>query len=169
MRVSLIVAVSDNWAIGLNNDLLWHYPADMRIFMKTTTGHHVLSGRKNFFSIPEKYRPLKNRTNLVLSRQDKLEFGGATQIRSIEEGIELAKKAGENELFIIGGGEIYKQCLQKGIIDRMYVTHVHRSFKGDTFFPEIEQSEWNVMSSQELDSDETSGLTATLKIYDKLH
>ena len=115
MIISVIVASAHNLAIGKENQLLWHLPEDMKYFKNTTSGHHIISGRKSYASIPDKYRPLPNRTNVIVSRQENLSYEGAFVVRSIEEGINLAEKNDETEVFIIGGGEIYQQALKKGV------------------------------------------------------
>ena len=111
MKTSIIVAAASNNAIGKDNDLLWHLPADMKHFKQLTSGHCILTGRKNFESIPEKFRPLPNRTNIIITRNKDLKVDTCHVFTSIQEGIDFAKSTGEQELFIIGGGEIYKQAL----------------------------------------------------------
>ena len=135
MKVSLIVAVAENGVIGKDNDLIWHLPKDMQFFKETTTGHHVIMGRKNFESIPHKYRPLPNRTNIVITRQSDYTAEGCVVVNSVEEALKVAKSNGENEAFIIGGGQIYRIALEKNLIDKIYLTKVYHSFDGDTFFP----------------------------------
>ena len=144
MIISLIAAVAENGVIGKDNDLIWRLPRDTLFFMNTTRGHHVLTGRKNYESIPEKYRPLKDRVNIVVTNQNSYEAPGAEVVYSVEEGIELARNAGEAQLFIIGGGQIYKQTL--AMADRLYITEVKSTFEGDTYFPEIEESDWMEIS-----------------------
>ena len=137
MKVSLIVAVAENGVIGKDNDLIWNLPNDMRFFKETTTGHHVIMGRKNFESIPHKYRPLPNRTNIVITRQSDYIAEGCIVVHSAEEALDVAKKNGEEEAFIIGGGQIYIIALEKDLVDKIYITKVHHSFDGDTFLPEL--------------------------------
>lgn len=112
----------------------------MKFFSKTTRGHHVLTGRKNYESIPKKYRPLPGRTNIVVTRSEDYQADGALVVSSIKEGIEHARSAGETNLFIIGGGEIYKQTLE--LADTLVLTHVQTTLEGDTFFPEFSPTEW---------------------------
>ena len=131
MLVSIIAAMDQNRLIGAENDLPWHLPVDMKYFKETTLGHYVLTGRKNYESIPEKFRPLKGRTNLIVSNS-KIQFPGAILVSSIKEGIEIARKAGEKELFIIGGGQVFKQSIH--LANRLYVTLIHHQFNGDVFF-----------------------------------
>ncbi len=133
MIVSAIAAISDNYAIGKDNDLIWNLPKDMRFFRDTTLGHHVIMGRMNFDSIPHKWRPLKGRPNIVVTRQLNYQAEGATVVNTIKDGIEISRKAGEDETFIIGGGQIYKIALEAGLLAKMYITHVHGPFDAAAF------------------------------------
>jgi dihydrofolate reductase len=142
MNISIIAAVGKNFEIGKNNDLIWHLPKDMAFFTESTTGHHVIMGRRNYDSIPLKYRPLKNRPNVIVTRQAGFEAADCVVVNTIEEGIEWARRHGETECFIIGGGQIYKETLEKGLADRMYLTHIHEAFDADTFFPTFDASQW---------------------------
>ncbi len=153
MKVSLIVAVSENGVIGKDNDLIWHLPNDMRFFKETTMGHHVIMGRKNFESIPHKYRPLPNRTNVVITRQSDYKAEGCMVVNSVEAALEVAKQNGDSEPFIIGGGQIYKLALEANMIDKVYLTKIHHSFEGDTFFPEL-NSDWEEINKIENKADE---------------
>lgn len=147
MLISIIVAVSDNNAIGADGALLWRLPKDMQYFKDVTTGHHVLMGRKTWDSIPPKFRPLTDRVNIVVTRQKDFKAEGAIVVKSVEEGIELAKRAGERELMIIGGGEIYKQVFP--LTDKIYLTKVHASFiDADTFLPDIVSDNWKAISTE---------------------
>ena len=153
MKVSLIVAVSENGVIGKDNDLIWHLPNDMLFFKETTTGHHVIMGRKNFESIPHKFRPLPNRTNIVITRRSDYKAEGCIVVNSLEEALKVAKCNGENEAFIIGGGQIYKLAIDAGVVDKIYLTKIHHSFDGDTFFPEL-SSDWIKTNKIENKTDE---------------
>jgi dihydrofolate reductase len=148
MKVSLIVAVSENGVIGKDNDLIWHLPNDMKFFKDTTMGHHVIMGRKNFESIPHKFRPLPNRTNIVITRQSDYKAEDSIVVDSVEEALKVAKSNRENEAFIIGGGQIYKLALEANLIDRIYLTRIHHSFDGDTFFPEL-SSDWEEVNRED--------------------
>lgn len=141
MKISLIAAVAANGVIGVDGDLPWYLPSDLKFFARTTRGHHVLMGRKNFDSIPEKFRPLPDRPNLIVTRKKDLEIPGVAVFHSIESAIEFARAAGESELFVIGGGQIYSQCMH--LADKLYITHVDASPEGDTYFPEINEDVWN--------------------------
>lgn len=150
--ISIIVAVSENNVIGKDNQLIWHLPADMKYFKEKTTGHCIITGRKNYESIPEKFRPLPNRTNIIITRQRDYQAPGAIIVGSIEEAISEAKETGDSEIFIIGGGEIFTQTMR--IADKIYLTKVHQSFEGDTFFPEIKSSQWKEMKRTDFQADE---------------
>ncbi|MEQ8424745.1 MAG: dihydrofolate reductase [Cyclobacteriaceae bacterium] len=152
MIISLIAAISENRVIGKDNDLPWRLPDDMKFFMQTTSGHHVLMGRKNYDSLPEKFRPLPNRTNIVVTRQKTFMATGCEIVNSIQEGIELAKANGESELFIIGGAQIYEQALP--VADKLYLTEIKAEIKGDTFFPKFDSQQWSETSRKPHAADE---------------
>ena len=161
---SIIVAISENNGIGKDNDLLWYLPSDMKFFRKTTLGHCVITGRKNYESIPEKYRPLAKRTNIIVTRNANYKADGAVVKNSLEEALEFAKSENESEVFIIGGGQIYKEAMGKNVIDKMYITHVAKNYDADTFFPEIELSNWNIEGRFALESE---SFTAEDRVYEK--
>ena len=140
MQISMIAAVAENFVIGKDNDLVWRLPDDMKFFMEKTTGHHVIMGRKNFESLPPKYRPLPNRTNIIITRQEDYEAPGAHVVHSLKNALEIASKNNEKEAFIIGGGEIYKIGLD--VADTMYLSEIHEIFEGDAYFPEFDKSKW---------------------------
>lgn len=149
MIVSAIVAVSENGIIGRKGDLPWRLPDDMKFFQRTTMGHHVITGRKNWDSIPLKYRPLKGRPNIVVTRNADFEAPGAVVVGSLSEALALARHEGETEAFIIGGGEIYMQALRERLVDRLYITRVHAHIDGDTSFPSITSNEWKEVWREE--------------------
>lgn len=142
MKVSIIAALGKNREIGKNNDLIWHLPKDMKFFTETTTPHYVIMGRKNYESIPDKYSPLKNRVNVIVTRQEGYKADNCVVVSSVEEGIELARFEGDTECFIIGGGQIYAHSLKNDLADRMYLTHINEDFDADTFFPEFDPENW---------------------------
>ncbi len=144
MIISMIAALGENRVIGKDNDLVWHLPDDMAYFMRTTTGHHVIMGRKNYESIPEKFRPLPRRTNIIMTRQKAYEAPGAFVVHNLDEALKMASTNGESEAFIIGGGEIYKLGLAKA--DVLYLTEIKASFDGDAFFPEVDFEKWEEIS-----------------------
>lgn len=143
MELALIVAVADNGVIGVAGGLPWRLPQDMRRFRLTTTGHHIVMGRLTWLSIG---RPLAGRTNLVVSRDSSLQTGGCTVVPSLEAAIELAALAGERELFVIGGAALYREALPRA--DRIYLTRVHDSPHGDTFFPTLDRAQWTEVARE---------------------
>ncbi len=166
MRVSLIVAVSENGVIGKDNDLIWHLPKDMKFFKETTIGHHVIMGRKNFESIPHKYRPLTDRTNIVITRQLGFKAEGCIVVNSVVAALDIAKNNGDTEPFIIGGGQIYKIALEQNLVDRIYLTKIHHTFDGDTFFPEL-NSEWKEINREDCFSDEKNKYDYSFLVLEK--
>lgn len=161
MKISLIVAAAENNVIGKDNDLPWRLPDDMKFFVRTTKGHHILTGRKNLESFG---KLLPNRTNIVLTRDKSYKFEGAEIFHDLSEAIDFAKNNGEDELMIIGGGEIYKQAM--GIADRVYLTRVHTEIEGDTLFPEL-GTEWKEVSSEYHPKDEKHIFDFTFKVFEK--
>lgn len=150
MIVSIIVAIAENNAIGKNNQLLWHLPADLKHFKQITSGRSIIMGRKTYDSVG---RPLPNRRNIIVTRQD-IQIPGCEVVKSIDEGLALCKD--EDEVFIGGGAEIYKQAMDK--TDIIYLTIVHKSFDADTFFPEIEHSKWKETAHEDYQPDEKNPL-----------
>ena len=167
MDISIIVAISKNNAIGKDNDLLWHLPKDMKFFKETTNGHCIITGRKNYFSIPEKFRPLPNRTNIVVTRDTSLSLDGAIIVHSIEEAIDKAKEEEKEEIFIIGGGEVYKQSLD--FATKMYITEVDTVFEeADTFFPTIDTTVWKEVSREKHAKDEKNKFDFDFVVFEKI-
>jgi len=167
MKVSLIVAVAENGVIGKDNDLIWHLPKDMKFFKDTTQGHHVIMGRKNFESIPHKYRPLPNRTNVVITRQSDYKAEGCVVVNSVESAIDIAQKNGDTEPFIIGGGQIYKIALEQNLVDRVYLTKIHHTFEGDTFFPKLSDN-WEEVKREDCFADEKNKYDYSFIVFKKI-
>jgi dihydrofolate reductase len=165
MIISLIAALTKNHVIGKNNDLPWHLPDDMKYFMQTTKAHHVIMGRKNYESIPEKFRPLPNRTNLVVTRQKDFSAPGCKIVNTLEEGIESAYAAGEKELFIIGGSEIY--ALGMPYANQLYLTEIEARLDGDTYFPSFNKNEWREQSRTHHDADARHAYAFDFVVYKK--
>lgn len=163
MLISFVVAVTENNVIGKNNDLPWSLPDDMKFFVKTTRDHHILMGRKNLESFG---KLLPKRTNIVITTKKDYQFEDAVIKHSIEEGIEYARTKGEKELMIIGGGDIYRQTLP--IADRIYLTRIHTTLEGDTFFPELNAEEWKEVSSEYHPKDERHPFDFTFKVLERL-
>jgi dihydrofolate reductase len=168
MKVSLIVAVSENGVIGKDNDLIWHLPKDMRFFKETTLGHHVIMGRKNFESIPHKYRPLTDRTNIVITRQSGYKAKGCIIVNSVEAALDIAKNNGDTEPFIIGGGQIYKLALEANLVDKIYLTKINHTFDGDTFFPELVK-DWKEVERIDCKADEKHAHDYSFLTFEKIN
>jgi dihydrofolate reductase len=144
MKVALIVAMDSERGIGRNNDLMWHLPNDMKFFKESTSGQIVVMGRKNYDSIPERFRPLPNRENVVLTRNVDFTAEGCLVFHSLETCLEHFKNETERTVFIIGGGEIYRQALALDCVDELFITHVDKSYGADTFFTEFEANNWYI-------------------------
>jgi dihydrofolate reductase len=158
MIVSLIVAISNNYCIGKDNQLLWHLPKDLKFFKQHTTGKPVVMGRKTFDSIG---KPLPNRRNIVISTNKNLTIEGAEVVSSLQEAIVLCK--GEEEVCIIGGGKIYNEAIS--IVNKMYITLVDTDIDGDTYFPKINLNNWYEVFSEKQFKDEKHVFDYTFKIY----
>lgn len=167
MKVSLIAALGANREIGKDNDLIWHLPKDMKFFTDTTVNHFVIMGRRNYDSIPDKYRPLKNRTNIIVTRQEGFHAENCVVVNSIEEGIALAKFEGETECFIIGGGQIYDYSIKHDLADRMYLTHIQESFDADAFFPVFDPENWFCKEIMRHEKDEKNVYNFVVDQYDR--
>jgi dihydrofolate reductase len=165
MIVSMIAAVSKNRVIGKNNDLPWKLPDDMKFFMETTKGHHTIMGRKNYDSIPQKFKPLPHRTNIVVTRKKNFEAPGCIVVNSLEEGLRISKDNSESEIFIIGGAEIYKLGLPHA--HRLYLTEIDAVIDGDTYFPEIAKDQWLERSRVHHGRDERHAYSFDFVIYDR--
>jgi len=166
MRISIIVAVSENNVIGKDNTLIWHLPADMKYFKEKTSGHCIITGRKNYESLPEKFRPLPNRTNIIITRQKEYDAPGAIVVSSLEMAIQKAKEIETNEIFIIGGGEIFNQSLP--MTDRIYLTKIHEHFQGDVYFPELNNDEWKEVDRQDHQIDEKNKYPYSFIVLNRL-
>ena len=162
MSISIIVAVAQNNAIGKDNKLLWHLSEDLKRFKKLTTGHTIVMGKNTYFSLPK--RPLPNRTHVVLTDVPGEQVDDCIMAYSIEDAIARLNPAEEN--FIIGGASIYRQFLP--FADKLYITWVHETFEADTFFPELDENEWNVLSKEDYpDPDEKNPHPYSYVIYER--
>jgi len=159
--ISIIVAIAENYAIGKNNDLLWHIPEDLKRFKRITSGHKVIMGKKTYLSLP--FRPLRNRENIVITDNPKDVFEGCTVVYSIAEALKRCETAEEN--FIIGGASVYNQFFP--YTDRLYLTRVHREFEGDVFFPNINFEEWDLVSREDFPVDEQLGFSYSYLVYNR--
>jgi dihydrofolate reductase len=147
---SIIVARADNGVIGKDNGLIWHMPHDLKFFKETTTGHYVLMGRKSYESVN---KPLPNRLNIIITRQQDYFKENCLVLHSLEEALQLAEAQKQQEVFILGGGEIYRQALDNGWVDRIYLTEIKATFEGDTYFPELDMSQWQETKREEYQAD----------------
>ena len=137
--IILIAAVAENNALGKNNDLLWHLPKDFKRFKEITSGHHIIMGRKTFESFP---KPLPNRTHIIITRQKEYFCDGCIVVQDLEKAIAVCPK--NEDIFVIGGGEIYSQSIH--LADQLDITRVHQSFDADVYFPEIDPEIWELTS-----------------------
>ncbi len=153
-NISIIVAVAENNVIGSNNQLIWHISEDLKRFKALTTGHHVIMGRKTFESIG---KPLPRRVNVVLTRDQNFKVDGCLIASTLDEAINLCE--GDDQVFIIGGGELYRLALP--IAEKLYLTRIHKPFEGDVFFPEINEDEWVIESEQKGQPSENNGIQYT--------
>lgn len=149
IEMALIVAASINNAIGKNNQLLWHLPNDLKFFKNTTWGFPVIMGRKTFEAVN---KPLPGRTNIVITGKPDWKAVGVKTARNLDGAIELAKQTNAKQLFIIGGGEIYAQAIP--LVETIYLTRVHTNLEGDTFFPFLDESSWELVSNEDFYADE---------------
>lgn len=147
--ITIIAAIGKNNALGKDNDLIWHLPADLKRFKKITSGHHILMGRNTFESIG---KPLPNRTSVIITKNKQYVKEGCLVVNSIEEAIELSKE--EPNVFIIGGAQIYKQALENNLVDKLDICLVHHEFEADVFFPEINKNVWKEESREDFKADE---------------
>ncbi|MFM2040004.1 MAG: hypothetical protein RLZZ493_593 [Bacteroidota bacterium] len=167
MKVRLIVAMDNERGIGKNNDLMWHLPADMKFFKETTLGHIVVMGRKNFDSIPERFRPLVGRENVVLTRNTAYSAENCQVFHSLEACLAAYENETERYVYIIGGGQIYKQALQLNCVDELFITHVDHVYGADTFFPEIDENNWDTSVVFSHEVDEKNAVAFQVKHYIK--
>ncbi len=163
MLVSAIVAVAKNRVIGNNNNIPWYLPADLKYFKKTTLNHHIIMGRKSFRSIG---RPLPKRTNIIVTRDPFFTASNCLIVHSIEEALTIAAENGEEEAFIIGGGQIYEQS--QVLWDKLYLTEVDAEPEGSVFFPEMDWSQWRLIAQDKHRADEKNEYDYTFKIFTRI-
>jgi dihydrofolate reductase len=159
--VTLIAAASDNHALGKQNQLLWHLPDDFKRFKEKTSGHFIVMGRKTFDSLPKR---LPNRTHIIITRQKDYVVADCLIAHSLSEALAMCPK--NEEVFIIGGAEIYKQALE--IADKIELTRVHHIFDADAFFPEINPSEWELVFEERHDRDDKHLFDYTFQTFKKI-
>lgn len=159
--VSIIVAMGRNRVIGKDNDLIWHLPADLKHFKETTMGKPVIMGRKTFESMG---KPLPGRTNIVITRNNQYEAKGCLVAQSLEKA--LKRVSGEAEVFIAGGGEIYREAMP--LADRMHITIIDHSFEGDTYFPEFSKKEWKIIEEIYHPANMENKYSMVLRTYERI-
>ncbi len=161
MKVSIIAAVAENGVIGKDNDLVWHLPDDFKFFVSKTKGHPVIMGRKTFESLG---KPLKNRPNLMVSSNPDYSPDGVSVFQSLKDALEEAAELDKEEVFIIGGANVYKQAFE--FSTHMYITKVHSSYEGDTYFPDFGE-EWELIEEDPRKADEKHAVDFTFRTYKK--
>ena len=159
--ITLIAAIAKNNALGKDNDLIWHLPADLKRFKKVTTGHPILMGRNTFESIG---KPLPNRTSIIITRNNNYFVDGCLIANSIEQAIELTEG---KDAFIIGGAQIYKDALEQDLVDRLDITLLHHEFEADAFFPEINMEIWKEVAREDFKADEKNKYDYSFVSYEK--
>jgi len=161
--ITVIAAIASNKALGKDNDLILHLPADLKRFKKVTTGHYILMGRNTYESIG---RPLPNRTTIIITRNKNYFKEGCLIANSLEQAIEMAKPAAQ--IFIIGGAQIYKETIAKNVAVQLDITLVHHSFEADVFFPEIDLKIWKEVAREDYKADEKNDYDYSFVSYQKI-
>lgn len=162
--ITVIAAIAKNNALGKNNDLIWHLPADLKRFKEITSGHYILMGRNTFESIG---RALPNRTTVIITRNKNYYKDGCFIAHSIEEALDLASS--EEKVFIIGGAQVYKETLEKDLADQLDITLVHHKFEADAFFPEIDLKVWKEVSREDFKANEKNSYDYSFVSYKKVN
>ncbi|MDC7994582.1 dihydrofolate reductase [Altibacter sp. HG106] len=156
--ITLIAAAGENNELGKDNDLVWHLPDDFKRFKRLTTGHHIIMGRKTFESFP---KPLPNRTHIVITRNRDYHRNGIIIVHTLSEAIE--KVTEDDQPFIIGGGEIYRQSME--IARKIELTRVHGTFAADTYFPEIPKKQWKLIETKSHEKDDKHAYRFTYETW----
>lgn len=160
--ISFLLAASENNVIGKDNKLPWYLPNDLKYFKNLTWGMPVVMGRKTYESFG---KPLSGRRNIVITRSANWKAEGVEVASSIESAVELAKESAVKEIFIIGGGEIFKTFLSKA--NRIYLTRIHHNFEGDAFFPEIDENEWQLERNIDCPADEKNLYPHSFQVWQR--
>lgn len=161
--IIIIAAIGLNNELGKDNDLIWHLPADLKRFKKVTSGHAIIMGRNTFESIG---KPLPNRRSIIITRNTSYKKEGCDVVHSLEEAINLIKD--QKNAFIIGGAQIYKEAIEKQLVDQLDITKVHQNFEADVFFPTIEQTVWEEISEETFLPDDKNQYTYSFISYKKI-
>lgn len=159
--ITLIAAAAENNALGKDNQLVWHLPDDFKRFKQITSGHYIIMGRKTFESFP---KPLPNRTHVIITRQKNYKVDGCIVVNSIEDAIKVCPK--EEEVFIIGGADIYNQSID--FADKIELTRVHANFEADAFFPKINLNHWKLIFEEKHVQDEKHNFDFTFQTFVKV-
>lgn len=162
-RIAYVVAMDDNRLIGRNNDLPWRLPDDVRWFREKTMGKPCIMGRKTYDSLPERFRPLPGRLNIVVTRNTDYEAPGAVVVNSIEGALEAAGET--EEVIIVGGADLFRRFMPQ--VNRLYLTRVHDAAEGDVFFPAYDIDEWQEVFREEHPADDRHSLAFTWFILDR--
>ena len=162
MIISQIVAASLNNVIGKDNGLPWHMPTDMAYFKNKTWGHHIVTGRRNYEA---EGKALPGRVNIVLTRNPDYQISDGMVVNKLKDAIDIARKSGEKELFIVGGEEIYKLAMP--VTDRIYLTRIHAEVEGDTFYPELDMKTWKEVSIDSRKADEKNPYDYDFIVYER--
>lgn len=164
MTISMIAAAGENNTLGKDGKLLWHLPNDLKRFKRLTLGHPVIMGRKTFETLPH---PLPGRTNIIITRQKGYQKEGCVVVDSIEKALEAARKIkGNNEICIVGGGQIYELALP--LANKIELTRIHHKFEGgDAFFPEIKQEDWLLINEEHHPANDQNVYSFTYLTYIK--
>ena len=160
--ITIIAAIGANKELGKDNDLIWHLPADLKRFKKVTTGHAIIMGRNTFESIG---KPLPNRRSIIITRNPSYKKEGCEVVHSLEDAIELIHD--QDDAFIIGGAQIYKEAMEKNVVDQLDITKVHQDFDADVFFPAIDSMVWEEVSRENFSPDEKNLFTYSFINYKK--
>lgn len=160
--ISFIVAMDKNRVIGQDNQLPWHLPEDLKFFKRTTMGHPIVMGRKTFDSIG---RPLPGRENIIITRNRDYTRRDCIVFHTLDDFFTYCEREPQEEYFVIGGAEIFKQLLSEA--DRLYITEIHELFDGDTFFPELDLNRWQLVSREKGLKDEKNPYDYEFTIYDR--
>lgn len=161
--ITIIAAIGLNNELGKDNDLIWHLPADLKRFKKVTTGHAIIMGRKTFESIG---KPLPNRRSIIITRNILYKKEGCEVVHSLEDAIKLIQD--QEHAFIIGGAQIYREAIQKKLVDQLDITKVHQNFEADVFFPTLELSSWEEISEETFLPDDKNKYTYSFLSYKRI-
>lgn len=167
MSFSIIVAVDEKNGMGKDGKLPWHIPSELQYFAKKTKSNVVIMGRKSWVSIPPKYRPLPDRLNIVLTRNDEYELpDGVLRASSLDDALTLAEPSGDREIFVIGGAGVFKEALSHPDCDTLYITEILKTFECDTFLPAIDTTEFERVYQS--DTHEDAGIEFRFVRYDRI-